>query len=68
MKARTIKRRRTKQAQGRLQRLQDLERPPEEQAWLDIAPVGREFGSPEWERLAMLDSGTDLDACQLKNQ
>jgi len=57
MKARTIKRRRTKQSQGRLQRLYELKRTPEEQAWLDIAPVGREFVSPDWERLAMLDSG-----------
>jgi hypothetical protein len=56
MKARTIKRRRTKQAQGRLQCSYNLKRTPEEQAWLDIAPIGREFGSPDWERLAMLDS------------
>lgn len=27
----------------------------EEQAWLDEAPVGREFGSPEYERLEILD-------------
>lgn len=47
MKVRMIKRRRDKQAQGRLQRLYDLKRTPEEQAWLDMAPVGREFGSPD---------------------
>jgi hypothetical protein len=57
MKVRMIKRRRDKQAQESLQRLYDLKRTPEEQAWLDIVPVGREFGSPDWERLAMLDSG-----------
>lgn len=49
--------RRTMQAQSRSQRSYDIKRTPEEQAWLDIAPVGREFGSPDWERLAMLDSG-----------
>ena len=27
----------------------------EEQAWLDVAPVGREFGSPDYERLQVLD-------------
>ncbi len=27
----------------------------EEQAWLDIAPVGREFGSPDYECLTALD-------------
>ncbi len=27
----------------------------EEQAWLDVAPVGREFGSPDFERLQVLD-------------
>ncbi|WP_341909980.1 hypothetical protein [Polaromonas sp. YR568] len=27
----------------------------EEQAWLDVAPVGREFGSPDYERLEILD-------------
>jgi hypothetical protein len=26
-----------------------------EQAWLDVAPVGREFGSPDYERLQVLD-------------
>ncbi|MBK9236741.1 MAG: hypothetical protein IPO19_12185 [Rhodoferax sp.] len=28
----------------------------EDQAWLDIAPVGREFGSPDYERLSILDT------------
>ncbi len=28
----------------------------EEQAWLDVIPVGREFGSPDYERLQILDS------------
>lgn len=27
----------------------------EEQAWLNMAPVGREFGSPDYERLTALD-------------
>ena len=30
-------------------------RSEEEQAWLDVAPVGREFGSPDYERLQILD-------------
>lgn len=30
-------------------------RSAEEQAWLDVAPVGREFGSPDYERLETLD-------------
>jgi len=28
----------------------------EEQAWLDLAPVGLEFGSPDYERLEQLDA------------
>jgi len=32
-----------------------LLRSAEEQAWLDVAPVGREFGSPDYERLQILD-------------
>lgn len=35
-----------------------LWRSAEEQAWLDVAPVGREFGSPDCERLEQLDSYT----------
>ena len=27
----------------------------EDQKWLDMAPVGREFGSPEWEMLEQRD-------------
>lgn len=30
-------------------------RSAEEQAWLDAAPVGREFGSPDYERLEIPD-------------
>lgn len=30
-------------------------RSSEEQAWLDLVPVGREFGSPDYERLQILD-------------
>lgn len=32
-----------------------LWRSAEEQAWLDVVPVGREFGSPDYERLQILD-------------
>ena len=28
----------------------------EDRAWLDMAPIGREFGSPDYERLARLDA------------
>lgn len=30
-------------------------RSTEEQAWLDLVPLGREFGSPDYERLQILD-------------
>ncbi len=30
-------------------------RSAEDQTWLDIKPVGREFGSPDYERLSILD-------------
>ena len=30
-------------------------RSAEDQTWLDITPVGREFGSPDYERLSILD-------------
>ena len=33
-----------------------LWRSAEEQAWLDLAPIGREFGSPDYERLDQLDA------------
>lgn len=32
-----------------------LWRSAEEQAWLDMVPVGREFGSSDYERLSILD-------------
>ncbi len=32
-----------------------LWRSAEEQAWLDVTPVGRECGSPDYERLQILD-------------
>lgn len=32
-----------------------LWRSKEEQEWLDVAPVGREFGSPDYERLQIMD-------------
>lgn len=35
-----------------------LWRSREEQVWLDVAPVGREFGSPDYERLEILDHYT----------
>jgi hypothetical protein len=28
----------------------------EDRAWLNMSPVGREFGSPDYERLAQLDA------------
>lgn len=31
----------------------------EDRAWLDMAPVGREFGSPDYERLVQLDALAD---------
>ncbi|RBA23652.1 hypothetical protein EV677_1714 [Herminiimonas fonticola] len=31
----------------------------EEQAWLDIMPVGREFGSKDYELLGLLDIQTN---------
>lgn len=31
----------------------------EDRAWLEIAPVGREFGSPDYERLTRLDAQAD---------
>lgn len=34
---------------------QSLWRSAKEQAWLDMAPLGREFGSPDYERLQILD-------------
>lgn len=40
---------------GRIYRSNDFTLSPEELAWLNIAPVGREFGSPEYERLTQQD-------------
>lgn len=39
---------------GRLQGRNIWRRSAEEQAWLDVAPVGREFGSSDYERLETL--------------
>ena len=36
-------------------------RTPEEQAWLDMAPVGREFGSPDHDRLMEIDAQKERD-------
>lgn len=33
----------------------------EARAWLDVAPVGREFGSPDYERLAAVNSFEDIE-------
>lgn len=41
---------------GRIYSTLFLWRSLEEQAWLDIVPVGREFGSKDYERLMELDS------------
>jgi len=51
MKSKNYKRR----LYGRLIQ-QAHERTAEEQAWLEIAPVGREFGSKDYEQLLELDA------------
>ncbi len=43
---------------NRIKRRRPYVRPPrsaEEQAWLDIVPVGREFGSKDYERLSRFE-------------
>lgn len=51
--------RKNKRRINRLRNSQTLQkawvRSAEEQAWLDVVPVGREFGSPDYERLQILD-------------
>jgi hypothetical protein len=55
---------------NRLKKRQICERYPtryarwtaEDRAWLDIAPVGREFGSKDYERLSQLDALADAAA------
>ena len=54
MKNRTNKRRIYALYQSR-----SVRRTDEEQAWLDVIPVGREFGSPDYERLLELDNLSD---------
>lgn len=44
---------------GRIYSILFVWRSREEQAWLDIVPVGREFGSKDFERLMELDSQDD---------
>ena len=41
--------------QSRFHHSRFLWRSSEEQPWLNIAPVGREFGSPDYDRLMHLD-------------
>ena len=54
MSTRSNKRRIYALIEGRLHG-QVVRRSVEEQAWLDMAPVGREFGRPDYERLQILD-------------
>lgn len=53
MNARKNKRRVIRLFRGRFRKM--LWRSSEEQAWLDMAPIGREFGSKDYERLNILD-------------
>ncbi len=53
MKSRNYKQRLYARLLGKTNR-----RSAEEQAWLDIVPVGREFGSKDYERLVHLDAQT----------
>lgn len=55
MKNRIKKRQLYKLYQGRYIRLTAKDR-----AWLDMAPVGREFGSKDYERLVQLDALADV--------
>jgi hypothetical protein len=52
---RSIKRRVMSLFHGRFHSAFFIWRSAEEQKWLDAAPVGREFGSPDYERLEVLD-------------
>lgn len=54
MSIRKNKRRISRLRNGQLTRKVWL-RSAEEQAWLDVVPIGREFGSPDYERLEILD-------------
>lgn len=40
---------------------------PEERAWERVAPVGREFGSPDYERLTQLDAQADEADAQARS-
>lgn len=40
----------------------------EDRAWLDMASIGREFGSPDYERLMKLDALSDPIKTSLINQ
>ena len=40
---------------GRIYRSHNFTLSPEEITWLNIPPVGREFGSPDYERLTQQD-------------
>ena len=45
---------------GRIYSTLFMWRSQEEQAWLDIVPVGREFGSKDFERLMEIDHQDNL--------
>lgn len=53
--SRSIKRRIINLFHGRFHYAFSIWRSVEEQQWLDADPVGREFGSPDYERLEVLD-------------
>lgn len=55
MSTRSNKRRAYQLMRSRLDGNFQQVRSAEEQAWLDIAPIGREFGSPDYERLQIFD-------------
>ena len=43
-----------------------MQRSKEEQAWLDVVPVGREFGSPDFERLMEEDFDRQIRASKVE--
>lgn len=55
MSARSNKRRIYRLLHNHFQRKFLWTRSAEEQAWLDVPSIGREFGSPDYERLQILD-------------
>ena len=58
MSQRTRKRTVAERFHQRFYNIRFLWRNAEERAWMDAAPVGREFGSPDYERLMRQDAET----------